>query len=121
MLLERALGDIRRQTLHAWEAVIVNDGGDPAPVDGLVEALPAADRARITVIHRHEGLGRSAAANAGVLALETEFVVLHDDDDLWDPTFLEASVAWLDREPGDAGVVSRTEIVYERIDGDRIV
>ena len=121
MFLERALADIRRQTLHGWEAVIVNDGGDPAPVDRLVDALPASERARIAVIHRDHGLGRSSAANAGILALTTEYVVLHADDDLSDPTFLEASVEWLDRATQDAGVVSRTEIVYERIDGDRIV
>ncbi|WP_439903044.1 glycosyltransferase family 2 protein [Microbacterium azadirachtae] len=121
MFLERALADIRRQTMHAWRAVVVNDGGDAAAVDRVVQGLPEPDRARIAVIHRTEGLGRSAAANAGVLALQTEFVVLHDDDDLWDPTFLEASVAWLDREPADAGVVSRTEIVYERVEGDRVV
>lgn len=121
IFLERALADIRRQTMHGWQAVIVNDGGDAVAVDRVIQSLPEQDRARIDVIHRTEGLGRSAAANAGVLSLRTEFVVLHDDDDLWDPTFLENSVAWLDREPADGGVVSRTEIVYERVQGDRIL
>lgn len=120
IFLERALHDIARQTFADWSVVVVNDGGDPTPVDRILAALESELGARASVIHRTEGLGRSAAANAGVRALSTEFVVLHDDDDLWAPHFLADSVAWLDRAPKDAGVVSRTEIVYERIDGDRL-
>lgn len=118
--LERALRDITRQTFADWSVIVVNDGGDPAPVDQVVAALSSELGSRASVIHRTEGLGRSAAANTGVQALSTEFLVLHDDDDLWAPHFLADSVSWLDRAPEDAGVVSRTEIVYERIDGDRI-
>ncbi|MDQ4215389.1 glycosyltransferase family 2 protein [Microbacterium capsulatum] len=121
VFLERALRDIAAQTFTDWSVVVVNDGGDPAPVDRLVAELPAGIRAKTSVIHRTGGLGRSAAANAGVQALSTEFLVLHDDDDLWAPFFLADSVAWLDASPADAGVVSRTEIVYERIDQGRIV
>jgi glycosyltransferase involved in cell wall biosynthesis len=121
IFLERALHDIAGQTFAGWSAVVVNDGGDPAAVDRVLAGLTPEVRSRVAVIHRTDGLGRSAAANAGVLALATEFVVLHDDDDLWAPTFLADSVTWLDRNSEDAGVVSRTEIVYERIDGDRIV
>ncbi|OJV95722.1 MAG: hypothetical protein BGO47_03205 [Microbacterium sp. 67-17] len=65
------------------------------------------------VVHHEAPRGRSAAANAGLAVLTTEFVVLHDDDDLWDPDFLRAAVDRLDAHPGDAGVMVRTEIVYE--------
>lgn len=119
--LERALHDIARQTFADWSVVVVNDGGDPEPVDRVVTSLAAELGSRASVIHHAEGLGRSAAANAGVRAVSSEFLVLHDDDDLWAPRFLADSVSWLDREPADAGVVSRTEIVYERIEGDRMV
>ncbi len=121
VFLARALDDIAKQTFANWVVVIVNDGGDPAGVERALAALAPEHRARASVIHRTEGLGRSAAANAGVNALDTEFVVLHDDADLWAPDFLADSVSWLDGTPEDAGVVSRTEIVYERIEGDRIV
>ncbi|GAA4485330.1 hypothetical protein GCM10023171_19570 [Microbacterium panaciterrae] len=121
MFLERALGDIARQSFGDWLAVIVNDGGDSAPVDRAVAALAPEHRARVAVIHSTDGLGRSAAANTGIRTLSTEFVVLHDDDDLWAPSFLADSVAWLDASPQDAGVVSRTEIVYERVEGGRII
>lgn len=39
--------------------------------------------------------------------------MLHDDDDLWHPAFLEATVRWLDDHPDDIGVTVRTEIIYE--------
>ncbi|MFB7843338.1 glycosyltransferase family 2 protein [Microbacterium sp. NPDC056052] len=121
VFLERALRDIARQSFADWTVVVVNDGGDPAPVDRIVAMLSPELGSRAAVIHRTAGLGRSAAANAGVRALSTEFVVLHDDDDLWAPHFLADAVAWLLGAPEDAGVVSRTEIVYERVDGERLV
>lgn len=117
-LLVRALDDISGQSFPGWHAVIVNDGGDAAAVDALVRAQKEHVRRRVSVIHHSESLGRSAAANAGVRALSSEFVVLHDDDDCWAADFLEQSVAWLDATPTDIGVVSRTDIVYERFDGE---
>lgn len=120
LLLARTLSDLAAQEFTDWHAVIVNDGGLPEPVDALVRAAAPDLRDRITVVHHAEAVGRSAAANVGVLALHTEFVVLHDDDDLWHPRFLRGSVDWLDNRVDDIGVVSRTEIVFERVDGDAI-
>ncbi|WP_295011516.1 glycosyltransferase family A protein [uncultured Microbacterium sp.] len=113
-MLTRALEDILAQRFDSWVAVVVNDGGDADAVDEVVERFHDRARGRISTIHHPNGLGRSAAANAGVHGVTTDYVVLHDDDDLWDPGFLEATAAWLDAHPGDGGVVARTEIVYER-------
>ena len=114
IFLRRALDDVFAQSVLPAAVVIVDDGGDAAIVDDLVAAL-AADRAQIVrVIHLTPARGRAGAANAGVDALDTESVVLHDDDDLWHPEFLARTTAWLDRHPEHIGVVARTEIVYER-------
>ncbi|MGO4679830.1 glycosyltransferase family 2 protein [Microbacterium sp. 2MCAF23] len=113
-MLARALDDILSQRFEDWRAVIVNDGGDSAAVDRVIAAVRVAARGRISAVHRSDSKGRSAAANIGVQALTGDYVVLHDDDDLWHPDFLAATVDWLDRNPGDGGVVARTEIVYER-------
>ncbi|WP_245861142.1 glycosyltransferase family 2 protein [Microbacterium aurantiacum] len=120
-LLARALDDIVGQSFSAWHVVIVNDGGDSDALVALVDSLDEQVRAKVSVIDHDVSLGRSAAANAGVSSLSTEYVVLHDDDDLWDADFLALSVEWLDRTPADIGVVSRTDIVYERFDGERFV
>lgn len=117
--LARALADIGAQSYQDWHVVVVNDGGDRASVEELVGASPVAGRA--TVLDSREPGGRCAAANTGVGALDTEFVVIHDDDDLWDASFLDRTVAFLDAHPEDAGVGVATAIVYEERRGDRWV
>lgn len=119
--LARAIADIAAQSDGRWRVCIVNDGGDIARVDEVLAALAPAIRDRVAVEHLPQTRGRSAAANAGIAALDTEFVVLHDDDDLWHRDFLARTVAWLDSHPADAGVVVRTDIVYEKAQGDGYV
>lgn len=112
--LQRALRSITAQSETGWECVIVNDGGDPAEVVSLIEALPAQHRERIRVIDHAESRGRWVSANAGVLSATGEYLVLHDDDDTWHPDFLARSIEYLDARPERDGVVSRIEIVWER-------
>lgn len=119
--LARALRSVLQQSLSDWELIIVNDGGEPRPVRGLLEAVPLPDRSRVRVIDNAIPTGRWPAANAGVRAANGEFLVLHDDDDSWSPRFLEYAVGYLESRPDRAGVVSRIEIVWERRDGDLIV
>ncbi|GAB7007549.1 hypothetical protein JCM18899A_50240 [Nocardioides sp. AN3] len=122
--LARALESVTSQTRAAWHAFVVNDGGDPALVAKAVAALPAEDRARITVLDHPTSLGRAAAANAGVRAAQSAgagYLVLHDDDDRWAPTFLERAAAYLDAHPLAPGVVSRIEVVWEEQSGDTFV
>jgi glycosyltransferase involved in cell wall biosynthesis len=114
--LARALRDISAQTAADLEVVVVNDGGDRAVVDDVVAA--ASIPVPVTVIDTVAPGGRCAAANAGVRAVDSPYVVLHDDDDLWHPEFLARTGAYLDAHPQDAGVMVPTEIVRERPDGD---
>ncbi|GAA1950414.1 hypothetical protein GCM10009798_07170 [Nocardioides panacihumi] len=114
--LTRALRSIASQTYDDWHAFVVNDGGDPVPVAGVVADLDDADRARVTILDHPASLGRWPSANAGVRAATESgaaYLVLHDDDDTWAPTFLERAAAHLDAHPLAPGVVSRIEIVWE--------
>lgn len=115
--LGRALADIAAQRFEDRRIVVVNDGGDLADVERVVAA--SAIRDQVTIRDSRAPHGRCAAANTGIEALDTEFVVLHDDDDLWDPAFLDRTVDWLDAHPADAGVGVATAIVYEERRGDR--
>lgn len=110
--LARALEDIVAQTFTDWDIIVVNDGGDGDDVRATVAASAAARKA--VVIDSPVPGGRCVAANAGIRASAGEFVVLHDDDDLWHPDFLRRTAAVLDSSPNDAGVMVETEIVYER-------
>lgn len=113
--LARALDDIASQTYVDADVVVVNDQGAAAPVAEAVAASTVAERVR--VVESVAPGGRCAAANLGLRSTDAEFVVLHDDDDRWAPTFLEQTVAHLDAHPAEAGVMTATEIVYERREG----
>ncbi|MDU0344438.1 glycosyltransferase [Microbacterium sp. KSW2-29] len=109
--LRGALADIAAQTFSDRRVVVVDDGGDAAEVDSVVAESGLTD---VDVVHITEGEGgRCVAANTGVRTLDTDHVVLHDDDDRWHPEFLSRTVAWLDGHPDDAAVAVPTEIVYE--------
>lgn len=119
LLLRRALADVCAQTYPYWELLVINDGGDPDVVEKLVAAEPGLSE-RVTVTHNREPLGRAATWNQGVTATRSDFIAVHDDDDTWHPAFLERTTRHLDTTD-DAGVAVRTEIVWEQIDGDRVV
>ena len=119
--LARALKDVLAQDFDDWETIVVNDGGDPDAVQEVIDRLGEPAIGRITVVHTEGPGGRCAAANRGMRLARGPYVVLHDDDDLWHPRFLSQTTAWLDRNPGDAGVVVTTEIVYEEKRGDAYV
>lgn len=108
--LARALDDIAAQTFRDLQVVVVDDDGDLEQSRAVVAASAVADAAVVVSTRTH---GRCAAANEGIGQATGEFVILHDDDDLWDPAFLEKTVGWLDAHPEDMGVITRTTIRYE--------
>lgn len=109
--LERALANIAEQTYPHVKTVVVNDGGDAQKVDQLVQASALK---QVQVIHHEVSRGMEAASNAGIRACDSEFIAIHDDDDLWEPTFLEKTVAELEKT-GDVMVVVRTDEYFEKI------
>ncbi|MCZ2403922.1 glycosyltransferase family 2 protein [Paenarthrobacter sp. Z7-10] len=115
VLLARALADIFDQTFADLTVVVVNDGGDPAPVDAIAGAYAHLPAGRLMVIHHLHSAGMEAASNAGIRASQSDYIVIHDDDDRWHPDFLLNTVQHLDAHPGVRGVTVRTEIVFEDI------
>lgn len=118
VLLRRAVADVCAQTFTDWHLVIVNDGGDASQVDRILGAQ-AGLRERTTVLHNEQSRGMEAASNQAIRASESRYIAIHDDDDSWDPAFLDRTVAHLGATE-DAAVAVRTEIVWEQVDGDAI-
>ncbi|GAA3944316.1 hypothetical protein GCM10022230_13310 [Pseudoclavibacter caeni] len=118
--LARALDDAQRQSYADWSAIVVNDGGEPAPVDEIVDDLPPDTRTRVQVLHRQESTGMESASNAGIRASSSTFLAIHDDDDTWHPDFLNQTVRYLESSDSRA-VMTRTEIVHEHVDGNQII
>ena len=113
-LLPRALASVAGQTCRDLLWVIVNDGGGRSPIE------ETAARARLAgvptlVVHNEASLGMEAASNAGIAVSRSEFLVVHDDDDTWEPAFLGRTVAFLDGNPDFGGVITQTTRVDERI------
>jgi glycosyltransferase involved in cell wall biosynthesis len=120
LLLRRARASVLGQTFNDLVWVIVNDGGDPAPIEAEAEAARKKG-VRAIAIHRNASDGMEAASNIGVRAVETRYAVLHDDDDSWEPGFLAATVPVLEGDQRFVGAVTHTATVTERIAGETIV
>src|ERR1035437_4298058 len=97
LLLQRSLRSVLGQSYLDWLHVIVNDGGDPVTVDGIVARFSQAYGRRVKVIHNEKSVGMQNASNIAIQATESEYIVIHDDDDSWTSVFLEECVKHLDR------------------------
>lgn len=111
-LLRRAMRSVQGQTIPA-DAVLwclVHDGGESGPFAEVVEEARRAGM-NLRVHEEKNGIGLVKALNRGLdLAAGTDYFCVHDDDDSWEPAFLEKTVAWLDERPA-AGAVC-TQVIY---------
>lgn len=121
IFLARALDDVLAQTFQDWKLYLVNDGGDPAPVDALIAERAESFGDRIVPIHLAENVGRPAAANRAIEQAVGEYIALHDDDDSWADDYLEVVAQKLDRNLDAVAAAVPSEIVHEKVKGDRIV
>lgn len=95
-LLPRAIESLQAQTLTDWVCELHNDDpSDPFP-QTYVEQLKDP---RITVITHDQNWGAMRVFNQVFQAVEEAFVSLLEDDNWWEPPFLETMVATLDRHP----------------------
>jgi glycosyltransferase involved in cell wall biosynthesis/FMN phosphatase YigB (HAD superfamily) len=120
-LLDRACRSVLDQTCGDWIHVIVNDGGSVAAVEAVIACYRARYAGRVIVVHHAESVGMQPASNAGIAACDSEFIVIHDDDDSWTPTFLEACVGCLDEhgpDSGTQGVVTQSVWIIEQMRSD---
>lgn len=118
ILLKRAVESVLSQSYGNWVHVIVNDGGEQESVDELLATYTDRYSDRLQVIHNPQSLGMEAASNKGVTGSESTYIVIHDDDDSWEPKFLETSVGMLENTPFPSvrGVTTHTNQIFESID-----
>ncbi|MBY5930382.1 glycosyltransferase family 2 protein [Halomonas sp. DP8Y7-3] len=120
--LKRAIKSIISQEYKNWQCVIVNDGGDSGIVEDVLYECGQNFLDRIRIVNHRLSLGMEAASNVGLKLLDTDFYVIHDDDDSWSPSFLSFCVDALEDGFGGnvQGVVGRTKKVVEIVDGSTI-
>ncbi len=124
LLLRRAIRSVLAQTFKDWVLVIVNDGGDCERLEKVVDELREDLAGRILVVHHPMPLGMQSASNSGIAHCESDFVIIHDDDDSWDPTFLARTVSHLDDRSWNArlgGVITWSWVIVEALSEDGAV
>ena len=124
LLLERTIKSVLAQTHEDWTHVIVNDGGDPAPVEALVARHAGAYAGRLHVIHNPVSVGQGASSNMGIRASQSRYLTILDEADSWSPYFLETLITELERRQNRfrsvRGIICHSMVVCERIEEGRI-
>ncbi len=118
LLLPRACESVLGQNMEDWEHIIVNDTGDPEPVEAIVEERRQRYGDRVQIIHRTNSTGMESASNAGISNSTGRYLVIHDDDDSWHPRFLDKTTALLNArgpEHPTQGVISHTLRIVEEL------
>ncbi len=86
-----AVASVLRQTLPAFEIIVVDDGStDDTP--RVTASLPPPVR-----VIRQDNRGVAAARNTGILAARGEWIAFLDSDDIWLPSKLEEQTACVAR------------------------
>ena len=93
-MLGFALRSILAQTYEDFDVLVWNDGG--VPMVGVVAEL---SDPRVRYHHHPDNLGVAHAVAAQMQATNGELIAHMDDDDEWEPTFLERQVKLLDTYP----------------------
>jgi glycosyltransferase involved in cell wall biosynthesis len=84
-LIKRALRSVEKQSLPAFEIVVIDDGSS----DGTADVLASYRCDNLVVVRNARAGGVSAARNKGIGVARGEFVVFLDDDDELRPCALE--------------------------------
>jgi glycosyltransferase involved in cell wall biosynthesis len=121
LLLRRAIRSVLSQTFKDWVLVIVNDGGSPELLETVIHEVSDELGDRVLTVHHPVSLGMQSASNSGITHCDSDFVVIHDDDDSWDPSFLARTVSYLDDRSWNArlgGVITWSWVIVEELSDD---
>lgn len=113
-LLVRAVNSLLRQTFEDWVCELHNDDPqDPAPGE-LVERT--GDK-RITVVNHKENLGATRTFNLFFKSISEPFFGLLEDDNWWEPEFLETMISVMASYPQVQVAWANMRLWEERPDG----
>ncbi len=95
-LLARALASLRAQRFGAWEWIVIDDGSAPGATVAI-EGEGADPRIRLE--RNADSMGAAAARNRGIALARAPLVAFLDDDDEYEPAYLERVAAAFDAQP----------------------
>lgn len=124
VMLRRALDSLRAQTYEAWSVTLVNDGGDAAALESLVDQM-FGDDPRMHILHLETVQGRAQAITAALNACCGDYGLILDDTDTLAPEALHLLSDALGRQQAHhenlRGVAGRANRVHEQLVGRQIV
>jgi glycosyltransferase involved in cell wall biosynthesis len=88
--IQKAVQSARTQTIHNIEIIIVDDHSDK-----VVTLSDFHDDDRIMIIRNPANYGVSVTRNRGISRASGEWVTFLDDDDYWEPNFIESMLTEL--------------------------
>ncbi|MCC5859611.1 MAG: glycosyltransferase family 2 protein [Ectothiorhodospiraceae bacterium] len=94
--LPRAVAAVERQTLDAYEHLIIDDASTDETHELAQELAARSPKVRYIRLKRQRGAGR--ARNVGIEAARGRYVSFLDSDDLWLPAKLESQIGFMERE-----------------------
>ncbi|MBO1323978.1 glycosyltransferase [Acetobacter sp. TBRC 12305] len=123
LFLKRAIESIISQTFPDWHVYIINDGGEPANLKEIIGYYGKSFLDKVSLIDVPVSSGRGGALSFGIGLAREDYIAIHDDDDTWEPAFLEKTVSYLDHDTAEvfSGVTTSNHDIYEYVDNNRIV
>ncbi len=119
--LERALKSIKNQTYNNIKHIIVIDGADLTPVYNKINDT-VDDPFNIKIINLKKNYGMEAASNCGIENSNSDYILIHDDDDTLEPEFISNCINFLISNNGlYKGVITYSKEIKEKIIGDEIL
>ncbi|HQV77029.1 MAG TPA: glycosyltransferase family 2 protein [Chitinophagales bacterium] len=101
--ISKTIDSVLAQTYTDWELIIVEDKSTDKSFD-VLKQYEAQYPEKIKVFQNEANLGMMLNWNTGIDLCKSELFVKLDADDIWLPTFLEKSIAVLDKYP-EVGLV----------------
>jgi len=120
LLFPRAAESVLSQKTDNLVWVVVNDGGAKDDVEQVVQDFRSRSDNEVIVIHNETSVGMEAAANIGITVSDSDYIVIHDDDDSWEPGFLSNCLQFLQKKDSYKGVITLTTAIEEHIEGSTI-
>lgn len=119
IFLDRAIKDIMNQTYSEWKIILVNDNGDLDEIQKIIDNNDVPGEKYI-IINNDGQNGLHKVINLGAKAVDSEFVVMHDDDDTWNVDFLKETVNYLMLNKECMGLITHSNKVYEQVINNQI-
>lgn len=95
-LLREAIASVAAQTFSDWELIVVDDASSVPIGEDELRRLSGGKASLLRLPSSHGGAG---AKSAGAAAARGQVLAFLDDDDLWDPTYLERADRVLQEAP----------------------